>query len=79
MTAGGDPAVKGLQAHVYFDRATPETAAGVHDEPAGRFSVDCWWRDVPIGPHARPNFRARFSPEGDKLALNVEFLRRRVP
>ncbi len=117
MTAGGDPAVKGFHAHVYFDPATRETAAGIHDELAGRFSLDCRWRDVPIGPHTRPNFRVRFSPEefgrvvpwlmlhrerlsvlvhpdtgdrvgahteralwlGDKLALNVEFLRRRVP
>ena len=26
-----------------------------------RFAVDCRWRDEPIGPHTKSNFRVKFS------------------
>jgi len=50
-----------FHALVYFDARTRRTARRVRDALVARFAVDCRWRDRPIGPHTKPNFRARFS------------------
>ncbi len=36
-------------------------ARRVCDRFVSRFSANCRWRDRPIGPHTKPNFRVRFS------------------
>ena len=53
--------MKVFHAHVYFDPATRQAARRVRDGLVKRFAEDCRWRDEPIGPHTRPNFRVRFS------------------
>jgi len=51
-----------FHAHVYFDPATRKVAKGVRDGLVARFAADCRWRERPIGPHTKPNFRVRMSP-----------------
>ena len=53
--------MKVFHAHVYFDRPTRKVARRVRDGLVARFAVDCRWRDEPIGPHTKPNFRVRFA------------------
>jgi aromatic ring-cleaving dioxygenase len=48
-------------AHVYFDPATRKLAMAVRDGLVATFAVDCRWRDRPIGPHTKANFRVRIS------------------
>lgn len=55
-------AVRGFHAHVYFDPATREAAGRVRDRLVATFPVDVRWRDAPIGPHPKANFRVRFAP-----------------
>lgn len=107
--------IAGFHAHVYFDTATRDIAQRVWEKLGSRFSLDRRWRDEPIGPHTKANFRLRIPPEefgqvvpwlmlhreglsvlvhpdtgdrvadhteralwlGERLPLNVEFLRRR--
>ena len=55
--------LKHFHAHVYFDPFTRDTAAGVFERLTAAFPLDSRWRDAPIGPHPRPNFRVRFSTD----------------
>ena len=55
--------IKHFHAHVYFDPLTRDTAAGVYARLTAAFPLDSRWRDAPIGPHPRPNFRIRFSTD----------------
>jgi aromatic ring-cleaving dioxygenase len=114
MSRDGEPPIRHFHAHVYFETGTREVARRVYEGLLARFAIDHRWREAPIGPHSRANFRVRFSPEefgqvvpwlmfhrdglsvlvhpdtgdrvgdhteralwlGERLALNVEFLRR---
>lgn len=53
--------IKVYHAHVYFDPATRRAARRVQAALIATFAADCRWRDRPIGPHRKPNFRLRFT------------------
>lgn len=53
--------IKVFHAHVYFDPATRRAARAVQNALIASFGADCRWRDRPIGPHLKPNFRVRFT------------------
>jgi aromatic ring-cleaving dioxygenase len=103
-----------FHAHIYFDRASRDTAARVREGLSAGFDVQLGhWHDRAIGPHPKPMYQVVFLPHqfgdfvpwlmlnregldilihpdtgddvgdhtdralwlGDKLELNIEFLR----
>ncbi len=56
--------ITGFHAHVYFDDATREAAARVHEGLSANFDVRLGrWHEKPVGPHPIGMYQVAFSPE----------------
>jgi DOPA 4,5-dioxygenase len=66
--------IRGWHAHVYFDPATPETAAWLREQVGARFPAARLgrWHDVPVGPHPTAMYQVAFGTQ-DAAAL-IPFL-----
>lgn len=69
-----DPqAITGYHAHVYYEPATQELAAGLRDALGTRFEVILGrWHDLPVGPHPKSMYQVAFA--ADQLDKVLPFL-----
>jgi aromatic ring-cleaving dioxygenase len=65
--------IKCYHAHIYYDGASRNTAARIHEEIGRSFKVELGrWRDDPVGPHPQPMYQVKFDP--DEFARIVPWL-----
>ena len=65
--------IKYFHAHVYYDRETRDTAAGLRAAIEERFDAQLGrWHDKPVGPHPKSMYQVSF--ENDVFAELVPWL-----
>lgn len=59
-----DPAkIQSYHAHIYYNAASRDTAAGLREAIEQSFEVEMGrWRDQPVGPHPQPMYQVKFEP-----------------
>jgi aromatic ring-cleaving dioxygenase len=59
-----DPAtINCYHAHIYYDGASRDTAAGLREAVERSFRVEMGrWRDEPVGPHPQSMYQVKFDP-----------------
>ncbi|MBA2542752.1 MAG: succinylglutamate desuccinylase/aspartoacylase family protein, partial [Deltaproteobacteria bacterium] len=65
--------ISGFHAHIYFDPATRDIAAGLREAIPSRFTAKLGrWHDQPIGPHTKGMYQVAFGT--DQFAAFVSWL-----
>ncbi len=80
MTDAKDPgSIHAWHAHVYYDPASREVAAGLREQIGARFPAARLgrWHDVPVGPHPAAMYQVAFSPEDAAALIPFVALNRR--